>query len=98
MRRPADQQAPAHGARFLFELIEDEGDRARYRIEIATTGGSARADVQLGPGLAELGAFDAPVEPWAAEAALAFAKLLARGRDEETGWPRRLHRWRSPRA
>jgi hypothetical protein len=103
MSQPADRQAPAHGARFSFELLGGEGDHARYRIEIATQGGSASGEARVGAGEAglgeaELGTFDGPVEPWAVETALAFAKVLARSRDDETGWPRRLHRWRAPRG
>jgi hypothetical protein len=90
--------APEHGARFRLRLLEATEDRARYEVEVIGPRGAARCEAALAPSRVEAGSFDGDVEPWAAETALSFLKVLAKGFDPEEGWPRELRRWRAPRG
>jgi hypothetical protein len=97
-----DPLAPEVGARFLLELVGDDGDRARYRAAVITP--EARFDydaVLVEDGVATL-AVRGDAAPAELEAALqTVAKLTARSapKKREDGlppWPHRVLRWRGP--
>jgi hypothetical protein len=97
-----DPLAPEVGARFLLELVGDDGDRARYRAAVITP--EARFDydaVLVEDGVATLAVRGDPA-PAELEAALqTVAKLTARSapKKREDGlppWPHRVLRWRGP--
>jgi hypothetical protein len=97
-----DPLAPEVGARFLLEIVGDDGTRARYRAAVLTP--EARFDydaVLVDDGTATL-AVRGAAAPAELEAGLQMlAKLTARSapKKREDGlppWPHRLLRWRGP--
>lgn len=93
----SDDEAPRHGARFLFELAEVRGSEARYRVAITTPEARSHADAVVTPDTVRVGGYDGAVEPWAQKSAVAFLEVVARAFDDEIGWPRRVQRWRQAR-
>jgi len=93
----SDDEAPHHGARFRFDLEEASGSRARYRVVITTPGAQHHAEATVSPEAVRVGSYDGTVEDWAQKSAVAFLEVVARAFHEDTGWPRRVQRWRQAR-
>ena len=84
------------GARFQFDRLEVEGERARYRVTVSWPEGAATVDVELQPNEAKVGESES-LAPWMRENVTAFARVIAKNYDAEAGWPRLVHRWRAPK-
>ncbi len=93
----SDDEAPRHGARFRFDLEEASGRRARYRVVITTPGAQHEAQASVSPDEVCVGSYDGSVDDWVQKSAVAFLEVVARAFHEDTGWPRRVQRWRQPR-
>lgn len=93
--------APAHGARFRFDLVEASGSTAIYRVLVTASSARATAQARVSAPMVnarvQVGPYEGAIEPWAARTVVAFLEVLARSFDEETGWPRRIERWRKER-
>lgn len=89
---------PTSGARFLLELLGEDGPRATYRAAIYTPDAVHSSTAALADdGTAELAPTGAPAH--LDEMLAVFAKLTARGaaKRREDGlppWPPRVLRWR----
>jgi hypothetical protein len=96
-----DALAPEAGARYVLELVADEGARARYRAAIVSADARWDYDAILDEdGGVALTAITAAPEGHAAVLAM-IAKLVARATpsrrsDGLAAWPPRVQRWRGP--
>ena len=97
-----DPLAPEAGARFLFDLVGDDGASARYRAAVLTPAERFDYDAVLeDDGSVTLTALAAPAPDELEGALRMIAKLTARSapKKREDGlppWPHRVLRWRGP--
>jgi hypothetical protein len=85
---------PQEGVRYTLELREADGPRARYAALVETPAATGSAVVLIdGPSAAFEGA---PQNVEGAHQVQLLALARALGRRAEEGFPRRIHRWRSP--
>lgn len=93
---------PKEGARFRFDLEEVVDGTARYRVTVALDGAvhtlalALSAPVSLGAGV-ELSP-RGELAAWIDDVILAQGRTLAKNHASDGSWPRRLQRWRGPRA
>lgn len=85
------------GARFAFDRRTVEGPEATYAVSIAAPEWTSVGTARLGPGRCELGPMSPALPAWAEETAVALLRTVAKNH-AEGDWPRRVHRWRAPRA
>jgi hypothetical protein len=91
---------PTEGARFLLELVRDDGARATYRAAIYTKTATYAGTATLADdGTVEVALEGAPAE--LADGLAMFAKLTARAAAKKRAdglppWPARVLRWRGP--
>lgn len=94
------QPAPATGGRLDVRLVEADGVRARFRVELATPEGrwSGEAEVAAADGRVELAPWTGTGEPPGWLCQYLHAGLRGAWRQRATqGWPRRFTRWREER-
>lgn len=86
------------GARFRFDRVSVDATGARYAVIIGEGEQAWHTEARLGLGVTELDPFDPPAPVWAVDVARALLKTVAKNHAPSADWPRRVHRWRAPRA
>jgi len=86
------------GARFRFDRVSVDDAGARYAVIIGEGEAAWHTSARLGVGVTVLDAFDPPAPEWAVEVARMLLKTIAKNHAPSADWPRRVHRWRAPRA
>jgi hypothetical protein len=87
-------EEPRNGVRYELFLETGEAQRARYRAEVHTAAGPLRAVVDIDREGATLVSADESLDPAHRAQLVALARTL--GKRDESPWPRRVNRWRSP--
>ena len=85
---------PRSGVRYELFLVSQEAGRATYRAEVHSAAGPLGAVVEIDRDAATLSACDDAMDPAHRAQLVALARAL--GRRDESAWPRRVNRWRSP--
>lgn len=101
-----DPLRPTSGARFELQRSDTRqpgahGPSATYEARIALPEGTTALEVRIvtSPSLAvELADADPTAPAWALEHLRAIARTLGRAAARGEAWPRRILRWREPRA
>lgn len=92
---------PASGGRFDARLLEHDDREARFQVEVGTPEGrwSARAAVSATDGTVEISQWSGPgnAPEWLVGYLRAALRAAFRGH-ADTGWPRRITRWREERT
>jgi hypothetical protein len=93
---------PEHGGRIEMKLAEETPTMARYALSVFSPQGEARADAFID---AETGQptvdewQGTPPPAWLETLTRALLRTLARNRNSDGDWPRRITRWRpEPRS
>lgn len=87
-------EEPRNGVRYELFLVSQEAHRARYRAEVHTAAGPLRALVDIDRDGAALAECDDAMDAAHRAQLVALARTL--GKRDESPWPRRVNRWRSP--
>jgi hypothetical protein len=85
---------PNRGVRYVFTLISGDDHSARYAVSVSTASGSVETTVLVSLSVCTLEETRESLDPAHVTQLLALAKTLAKR--EDTPWPRRVERWRSP--
>jgi hypothetical protein len=85
---------PNRGVRYIFTLMSSDDHSAHYTVSVSTALSSVDTKVLVSLTACALEEPCATLDPAHVTQLLALAKTLAKR--EDTPWPRRVERWRSP--
>ena len=95
---------PIRGGRVLFERLSEDASAVRYRVVLYVPDAEWEGEVRFA--LPDMGAEysawkgDGTPPAWLVDMCRAFGITITAARKKESPprWPRRVHRWRAPKA
>ncbi len=99
MARPDAPDGPEHGGRVLFVLAAHDETKAEYRVTLLANEHEYVATMNFTTdGDTTVGAWSEPPPEWLEKSVRGFTRQLKLKQRELGKWPRRLLRWRKPKA